>query len=292
MDFLDKIIRLISLGFIAYAALVFLRQLSGGAKSYNITQSKKTYPETEPSTLPMTWETVPIIGASQINLDGSSRQLNISHWSTEERVWLERDETTNPNVINVITKHGQIGFLPREISTKIKDTDLPYIEVRGYKKSASDKEIINCLIQLRKNEHIQATNSKTETTDHLSKKLASSLPLPIESTFKKEATIQAAQQGKLTSLQLVVILDRARELDLSEKEHKILQAAFDRCTNKTRRKSEDISTAAKLKLAPRRYKQGDLYQSICSTCSGQGDIYNLDEDRFTPCPRCSGLGID
>lgn len=301
MDWIDNIGRFLIFGWLAYVAFSLLREIIGGFHDRLSREPSRPNPK---SNLPdkqhqeinsaIGWQTVQVAGVSYSNSNGTSRQVSIRKWPTTEKIWLERDvmNVHDRNAIKVVTEYGQLGFLPRTLSAKLEKTNLDLIQVRGGSKGPASNGLYGCSIQLKIS---TADTNKVEkaaalTTPVLAHKILSEkIPPPAES-FKKEAALLAARSGKLTHIQLIGIIDRARDLKLTSDECAAFEAALENSAppsvkSKVRQIKKPIFSEA-------RYCEGDSYEDTCPICLGAQELYDQDNDRYSKCYRCGGSGYD
>lgn len=237
MDWIDNIGRFLIFSWLAYVAFSLLREIIGGLHDWLSREPsrpnlKSNLPDQHHQELnsAIDWQTVQVAGVSHSNSNGTSRQVCIRKWPPTEKVWLERDvmNVHDRNAIKVVTEYGQLGFLPRTLSARLEKTDLDLIQVRGGSKGPASNGLYGCSIQLK---------ISTADTHQVEKTAALTAPvqahqlnpqkiLPPAESFKKEAALLAARSGKLTHIQLIGILDRARDLKLTSDECAVFEAAL------------------------------------------------------------------
>lgn len=115
------------------------------------------------------------------------------------------------------------------------------------------------------------------------------MPPPV-ATFKKEAALEAARSGRLKHIQLIGILDRARDLALTPDEREVFEAAISRSSPPSSKAS--LNSSDPPSFAVNRYIHRGSYESVCPSCSGAQYIYDADNESYSPCYRCGGSGYD
>jgi hypothetical protein len=280
MEGIGKLIVYIWLG---YAIFIFFRDVVLESLQEWLSSSRqRALHLSRPQESALTWQMVRVAGVSYSNSDGVSRQDCIRQWSPGDKVWLERDLNNihDANAVRVMTEHGQLGFLPRGLSARLTDTDLTLVRIKGASKGAASNGLLGCSIQLAiPSDHISLGDTNNAFTGPTQGKT------PSVASFKKEAALEAARSGKLNHMQLIGILDRARDLDLTLEDCAVFEAAIARSAppkvKVSDSKRSDTSSSD---------RSGGYYDSLCPRCHGAQEIYDADNDRHSVCSHCGGSG--
>lgn len=95
-------------------------------------------------------QTIQVAGVSYQNMSGLSRQDCIDRLSVIDKLWLKRDKNNlhDENAICVMSKYGQIGFIPRDYSVKIIDMDVDAIGASLISKGVASNGLWGCTIEI------------------------------------------------------------------------------------------------------------------------------------------------
>jgi len=172
----------------------------------------------------VTRKNIRVAGVSHSNTSGPSRQECISKTSKTDAVWLERDQN-NPhdkNAIRIMTRHGQIGFIPIEHSASLEGTNINNIKASFISKGRAQNGLLGCTIEISIKED-SIPSSKTQINSE-----AEPFPtaLQAKNSFKKESAIAAAQDGLLNRNQILAVIDNAHLLELSAEDLSIFEHAL------------------------------------------------------------------
>lgn len=91
-----------------------------------------------------------VVGVSHPNSDGSSRQNILSTLDIGEKLRIE-PEPTNPydqNALRVISKYGQIGYVPRILTSTLKEFLATEMHVDIYSKGRAGNGLLGCKVRI------------------------------------------------------------------------------------------------------------------------------------------------
>ncbi|WP_312923953.1 HIRAN domain-containing protein [Stutzerimonas nitrititolerans] len=156
MNWLDQIFRflffiwaMVMLGGIAWALLGSLiergqpnhSRLRGNGNGQGVSLLQRTH------SIPATFY---VAGVSHANLDGSSRQNMLSILGSSDVLWIEREPSNphDPNALRVLSRHGQIGYVPRQLAAKLKGLPVAEMHVEMHSKGRAENGLWGCHVRL------------------------------------------------------------------------------------------------------------------------------------------------
>lgn len=91
---------------------------------------------------------IQVSGVSHLNKEGGTRQECIEKLARGDQIWLER-EPDNPydrNAIRVISKYGQIGYVPRRQAAEFAHTNIKEINASVHSKGSAPNGLLGCTV--------------------------------------------------------------------------------------------------------------------------------------------------
>ncbi len=162
----------------------------------------------------ITWHTVQVVGTSFRNPTGVNRQDCIIRTCPSDEIWLERDtsNTHDPNALRVMSRHGQLGFIPRGLAAELATIDSNKLSANFLSKGRASNGLWGCSIRLGTPPTVDPAASKPALNSS-------------DTGFKKASALQAAREGRLSYSQLLAVIDRAQHLGLEPHEVEVFETA-------------------------------------------------------------------
>lgn len=157
----------------------------------------------------VSWQSVQVVGTSHTNPTGVCRQDCIGRLAPTDKLWLERDtaNTHDRNALRVMSAHGQLGFIPRVLAAHLATVAEDKFSVTLISKGRASNGLWGCSVRLG----VPAVQEPVAP--------------PPKTGFRKASALLAAQEGRLSYIQLLAVIDRARALGLEPHEIEVFETA-------------------------------------------------------------------
>ncbi len=114
-----------------------------------------------------------VAGVSHANRDGSSRQNMLTMLGHGDTLWIEREPSNphDPNALRVMSKYGQIGYVPRQLAASLKGLPEKDIDAELHSKGRAINGLWGCQVRLALKVQtprgaLTKTDGKIRTTSH------------------------------------------------------------------------------------------------------------------------------
>ncbi len=148
--FLLRLWAVVMLGGLAWAILgSFLERLTAPRShlSLDSTQCALAIQRADSAQPPVTFH---VTGVSHANQDGSSRQSKLSMLGKSDALWLEREPNNphDPNALRVMSTHGQIGYVPRLLASKLRGRSTEAMSIEMCSTGLAGNGLWGCKVRL------------------------------------------------------------------------------------------------------------------------------------------------